>query len=66
MRLNAEGWLWILFGSYFLAVGLGRLPLPRRVRDWFDEVDRERYRVGLRALAPILIVAGVALLLGLL
>ena len=66
MRLHAEGWVWILLGVYFFAVGLGRLPLPRRVKDWFDEAGCERYRAGLRAVAPILIVAGVALLFGLL
>ena len=66
MRLHSEGALWIVFGVYFLAVGLGRLPLPRRVKDWFDEAGCEKYRTRLRTVAPILILAGVALLFRLL
>ena len=61
MTLSFEGCFWILGGVYFTLAGQGALPLPRNIRAWFDEVRRERYRVGLRTVGPLFIIIGVAL-----
>jgi hypothetical protein len=60
--MNAEGYLWIAAGFYFVMIGCGRLPVPKGgIGDWFDAASRERFR---RALCPAglgLIVVGAAI-----
>jgi hypothetical protein len=62
MTLGSEGYFWIVGGLYFTLAGQGVLPLPKNIRAWFDEAGRERYRVGLQTVGPMLIITGVALL----
>jgi len=66
MTLGSEGYFWILGGLYFTLAGQGMVPLPRNIRAWFDAAGRERYRVALRTVGPMLVITGVALLFRLL
>lgn len=66
MTSNPAGFIWILAGIYFTLIGQGRLALPRKVRAWFDEEGRERYRVAMSTVGPMFLITGVALIFGLL
>ena len=62
MGSTSESCLVVLLGLVLLLIGLGYLPVPRRIRNALDEETCETYREALRWVGPLFIALGVALL----